>query len=75
MATRDAAGIYGPNVTEIMRITPIVKEMEIQIALKKENYKKFRGVLLLTHVLGPAEQDGMDTYLPANSKHMHSCGS
>ena len=45
-AVRDAAKIYGPNVTEIQRVRPVLDAIVARIEGDKKMYYKLRDVLL-----------------------------
>ena len=61
-STRDLAYVTGPDVTERMRVRPIIDAMKEKIKLKKAYYCQFRTALQA--VLG-ADADAIETYVPA----------
>ena len=58
---RDAADIYGPDVTEVMRVKSVLEEILVSIKADKEMYYKIRSVLLLNIT---ADAPGLARYLP-----------
>ena len=61
-SVRDLAYVVGPDVTERMRVRPIIDAMKEKTKLKKERYHQFREVLL--QVLG-ADAETVEKYIPA----------
>ena len=62
-AVRDAAGIRGPQVTEILRVRPVIEAILARIELDKNMYYKIRDVLLSDNIT--ADAPGLAQYLPA----------
>ena len=61
-ATRDAADIHAPKVTEYMRLQPLVTAMLAKIEIKSSRYHDFRAALLADNV--GAELDMVEHFLP-----------
>ena len=62
MAVRDAADIRGPDVTEIMRVQPILTAMLAKIDLNPRVYHQFRAAILSPNVV--VDPDEMDRLVP-----------
>ena len=61
-AVRDQAYVAGPDVTEHMRVIPIIDAMKEKIKLNKERYYQLRTAV--RKVLGP-DAEVVEPYLPA----------
>ena len=62
-ALRDRAYITGADVTERMRVRPIIDGMLAKIRQNKTRYKEFRDVLL--KLLGN-DKDAVEPFIPGN---------
>ena len=67
-AANAAANIYGPKVTEYMRLEPIVTAMLSKVELKSSRYHDFRHALLSPNV--GADPDIVDKFLPETGNPM-----
>ena len=61
-AVRDAANIHGPDVTEIMRVQPILTAMLAKIELNPKRYHELRDAMLVPNV--GVDSEVVDRFVP-----------